>query len=178
MNAPRPQLPRTRKGVIFTGAVMLALGIVIVVGAGSITVLLARIAGFAVLAFGLFQLGSTLIRNGGFNDAPLSELLVAGLVLLVGGIIVLFPESFVSALFSLLGIAILLSGVADLLRANEARSMHEPFTTPLVVAIVTILAGIAVTAMPFAAAELAPMACGITLIANGLSELFLAWQMR
>ena len=28
----------------------------------------------------------------------------------------------------------------------------------------------------FAAAEIAPMACGIALIVNGLSELFLAWK--
>lgn len=175
MNVPQPQIPRSKPGIAVPGIVMIILGIVIVAGAGDITVLLARLVGAAILVYGLFQLGSTLVANQGFQNAPLSEMLVAGLILLVGIIIVMFPASFVSALFSLLGMVILLSGVADLVRARDDVRAESPIPQ-YVIAIATILVGAAVTAMPFAAAEIAPMACGVALIVNGASELFLAWK--
>ena len=111
-------------------------------------------------------------RSGG------QELAGAGVLLLGGLLVALFPSLFAKVLFSALGVLIVLSGLGDIERSRRMVADDDQVERmTLRVGLVTVAVGIGVTVMPSLALRVVPLVCGVALVVDGLSELYLALTM-
>lgn len=175
----RSQIAHNRLSVTLMGALLIFLGATILVNARGLTTYVARLSGFACATYGVVSIGSRLLRASERDEVPFVELASAGVLMLAGAMLALYPGLFTHVLLSLFGMLIIFSGVGDILRARALKAdAEQEVTMSLRIGIVTVAVGVFVTLMPLAAASMLPIACGIALVADGLSELYLALTME
>ena len=165
--------------ITLTGALFIFLGAAILSNAGDVTRFVVRLAGFACATVGaMIFLGRLL--NARMSDAiPFGELALAGLLLLLGMTLLLFPHIFEKLLFSALGVLIILSGLGDIMRSREKTANEEgEEKAALRMGIGLVAVGAFVTLVPSAAVHIVPVVCGIALVVDGLAELFVALEME
>lgn len=168
----------TRFSVTMTGALLIFLGAAILANAGDVTEFVVRLVGFSCAIFAVVIFAGHLMRAQSIDAIPFGELVGAGGLLLLGAVVTLFPSFFAKVLFSLLGVVIVLSGLGDVLRSREMVANDEQLQRiTLRVGIVTIAIGAFVAFVPSAALRVVPVLCGVALVLDGLSEIYLALTM-
>ena len=153
-----------------TAGLMILLGIVLIVFPQLVPALLVRLIGVSLIlsAIGTFALA----RKNGISPGYLE---VAGAVIsAIGGIVLLFAPGFVLSLIpTLLGIFVLVGGITNLLKALDLRrSGYGRWGMPLLMAVLSILAGLFLIFSPMTAIDLSMIAIGVVLIYQGLTALW------
>ena len=160
-------------------ALLLFLGITILFNAGDVTSFVVRLTGFACAAYGVIGIASRVMRAYSLDAIPFEELSLEGVLLLAGMMVVAHPDLFAKVLFSLLGMLIVISGMCDIARSRRRSANEETEErASLRIGIITMSAGVFVMLVPSAAMRVVPVMCGILLIVDGLSELYLALRME
>ena len=168
----------TRFTVTMTGALLVFLGAAILANAGDVTEFVVRLVGFASALFAVVIFVGHVMRAHTLDAIPFEELVGAGVLLFGGTIVALYPGLFAKVLFSVLGILIVLSGLGDILRSRALKAEDEQLQrASLRVGIVTVAIGAFVTFVPSAAVRVIPVICGVALVLDGLSEIYLALTM-
>lgn len=131
-----------------------------------------------ILAFMLTICGAwaiiSVFRNGGPKDGN-TPTLVLGIALLIIPILMFIMPNVVAEFISLLvGILLIVSGMLNCVRSFEIRKdSSNTWKISMVISIIIACAGILLLCNPFAAASLFVQVLGISLIANGISDLLL-----
>lgn len=172
------RIPNSRLSVMVMGALLVIAGIAVIANPGTVSKLLTQLIGVAMVVSGVICAVPSIIRFGGVTSAPPGDLVLGGVQVALGLVVALAPGFFVRFIFTLLGLVIVATGAADLWRANEERKLAlRDWQPEMIIGVVTLIVGILVVVAPFAFATLAAVLCGIALIADGASELYLGWKM-
>lgn len=175
----RANVALSRFTITLMGSLLLFLGATILANAGTVTVFVVRLTGFACALFGVVGIASRVLRAYERDAVPFEELLLAGVFLLAGMVVFLQPHLIANMFFSFLGVLIVVSGLGDIVRARAMTASEEQeHAVSLRIGIATVAAGVFVTLVPSAAMRALPIVCGLTLIVDGLSELYLALTME
>ena len=168
----------TRFSATMLGALLVFLGAAILANTGDVTIFVVRLVGFACVVFAAMTFVGHLLRAHAIDAVPFEELAGAGVLLLSGLLVALFPSLFAKVLFSALGVLIVLSGLGDIERSRRMVADDDQVERmTLRVGLVTVAVGIGVTVMPSLALRVVPLVCGVALVVDGLSELYLALTM-
>lgn len=173
------RIAHTRFTVTMTGALLVFLGAAILSNAGEVTAFVVRLIGCATAAFGVVTLLGHLMRAQSIDLIPFEDVVASGLLIFIGAVVGVFPDMFAKVLFSALGVLVVLSGLGDVARSRTKTADEEDaekFT--LRVGIITIATGIFLTLVPSAAVHALPIFCGVALVLDGLSELYIAMRME
>ena len=172
--------PANRKFfVTLMGALLLFLGGTILLNSGDVTEFVVRLTGFACAAYGVISMAGRVMRAWSLDAIPFEELCLAGILMLTGMAVTLYPLYFSDVIFSLLGLLVVISGMRDIafsIKRGADEELEEK--TALRIGLITVAAGVFVMFVPQAMAHVAPVLCGIVLIVDGLSELYLALRME
>lgn len=173
------QIVHPRYSITLAGALLIFLGGAILSNPGDVTLFLVRLSGFACATAGIVLFIGCLMQASSMDAIPFEELLLAGFLLMFGVALFMFAGSFTKMIFSLFGVLIILSGLGDILRARKMTAEYDQVQrTTLRVGLVTIAAGIFVTIIPTVSYHVVPIICGVTLVIDGLSELFIALRIE
>lgn len=168
----------TRFSVTMTGALLVFLGAAILSNAGDVTAFLVRLMGFSCAMFGAMTFAGHLMKAHALDAIPFEDLAFAGLLVLVGSAVGIFPDLFAKVIFSALGVLIVMSGLGDIARSKTKLADEEgEEKMALRVGIITVAVGAFVALVPSAAMHALPFLCGVALVIDGLSELYLALRM-
>ena len=158
--------------------VMVALGLLLFIWPGKTLELAARILGVALLV------GAVICGVSWYRDRhKVSQnygTLALGIVCAVAAVIVLAaPRGVVTLLPKLIGVAVIVNGVLNLAQALELRRVDGgSWTSSLVMAVLTILAGLFLLVFAFGAMKVAVMVIGGILVYNGASNLWIESRYR
>lgn len=170
---------RPRYSVTLAGALLIFLGGAILSNPGGVTLFLVRLSGFACAISGIMLFAGCLMQASSMDAIPFEELLLAGFLLLFGAALAFFAPMFTKVIFSVFGVLIFMSGLGDIVRARKMTAEYDQVQrTTLRVGLVTIAAGIFVMVIPSVAYHVVPIICGIALVIDGLSELFIALRLE
>lgn len=157
---------------------MLILGLLLFLWPGKTLELAATILGIALLAGAAVSFFSW-YRDRHVVGAGYATLAIALVCLLAGIVVLAAPRGIVSLLPKLIGIAVLLNGILNLAQAAEMRNMGGiRWSSPLVMAVLTIAAGLFLILFSFSAMKAAVMVIGGIFIYNGASNLFIESRYR
>ncbi len=169
----------TRFTVTMTGALLVFLGAAVLSNAGEVTAFIVRLVGCATATFGVVTLLGHLLRAQSIDLIPFEDVVVSGVLILIGAVVGVFPDMFAKVLFSVLGVLVVLSGLGDVARSlTKTADEEEAEKFSLRVGIITIAVGIFLTLVPSAGVHVLPVICGVALVLDGLSELYLALRME
>ena len=158
--------------------VMVALGLVLFLWPGKTLELAARILGVALLV-GAAICGVSWYRDRHKVNRDYGTLAL-GIIALVAGIIVLAaPKGVITLLPKLIGLAVVVNGVLNLAQALDLRRMGGgSWTSSMVMAVITIAAGLFLLFFAFGAMKVAVMVIGGILVYNGVSNLWIESRYR
>lgn len=157
-------LARTKITVLLLGIAETVLGIICLTNPATATVTVAMMVGWVLIFLGAGTLCACLMRD----DGGRFDLVVGGLELALGTLMVIRPAFFVSYLFVLLGILVVITGLTDLVDAGRYRSDGSQINTGMAVA--TIVVGAVMLAAPFFFADMIAIIAGIALVVSGVTE--------
>lgn len=177
MNVFESLFRRTRATVILMGVALLALGIAMFVSPIGATLLVVRIVGWTLAVVGAVTLlGCWRHASEGLRQADL----FVGLVEAVPGVcLIVWPDAFVTVVYVIIGIIVLITGVNDIIEAGVVRrTLGVGWAWRMVAGVVTLLAGLAVVTSPFTMAELVMLVAGLALVFDGITEIVAGVSMR
>lgn len=173
------RLSSTRFTVMLLGALLVFLGGAVLANPGGVTILVVRFIGIVCLLFGAMALVSNLMKAHTLDGIPFGDLALAGALVFIGAMVAMMPAFFAKVLFSLFGVLIIISGLGDIARSHAMVADDDQVERmTLRVGIVTVAIGVFVTVLPSFAIHAIPIICGVALVIDGLSELFLALTMQ
>ena len=157
----------TRLGTIVSGVALAAMGISLFTNPQSAMLTITVMLGWVLVVMGIVSLASALTR---WSVILSTADLYAGIVeLLFGILLVNIPGFFVTWIFILLGIFILVSGLNSLYGANALQALGLPSAgTAKVGAILAIVLGVLVLFSPGLFADTTMVICGIALVYSGI----------
>ena len=173
----RYRFERFSKNNALLSAVMVVLGLVLFIWPGKSLELAAKILGVALLV-GAVVSGISWYRDRQKVGADYTSLAIAIVCLLVGLVVLAAPRGFISMLPKLIGVAVLLNGILNLAQALDMRKRGGAWASPLVMAALTILAGLFLLLFAFGAMKAAVMVIGGVLVYNGASNLWIESRYR
>ena len=161
---------RTKATVILMGVALLVLGVAMFV-----SLLIVRVVGWTLAIVGAVTLANCWRHSSeGLRQADL----FMGLLEAIPGVcLIMWPDAFVAVVYVLIGIIVLVTGVNDVIEANVIRRALG-VGWRMVIGVVTLLAGAAVVASPFAMAELVMLVAGLALVFDGITEIIAGVSMR
>jgi uncharacterized membrane protein HdeD (DUF308 family) len=162
---------RTKLTVVLLGIAQVVLGVIFFMNPAGATVTLVRIVGWLLIFVGGVTIGSGLMRN----DASASDYIIGGLELALGVIMVIRPAFFVTYLFIVIGILVLMTGVGDLLNVGSVQPNGRQVSFGM--AILTLVAGVIMLVAPFFFADMMVMIAGCALVVSGVTEVISGLQM-
>jgi uncharacterized membrane protein HdeD (DUF308 family) len=182
--APRPaddaadvlaRLGRSWTWIMGSAVVTLVPGVLILVWPKETLHVLAVLIGLYLLAMGVFRFVAVFARDG--HGERLSGLLLAVLFLLAGVLCLRNPLQTITALSLIVGVVWLVSGVLTLYTAVASKGLPHRGVL-LGVAVLGIVAGIVVLALPAESAQALTRLLGLWLVLLGLAEaaVALAWR--
>jgi uncharacterized membrane protein HdeD (DUF308 family) len=157
-------------------AAAIAIGVVMVVSRTDAMVLAVRIIAAFLLASGVvsFVVGYKDRQN---NRMPLMG--VNGIVdILVALLIFLFPHFVAGLLVYLIGFALLVFGVFQLVALSSANKVMKVGLMAFVMPVLVLLAGALLLARPAILGTTVGVVAGAALIVYGVSELLSSWKMK
>jgi len=157
----------TKLGTIVSGVALAAMGIILFTNPQSAMLTITVMLGWVLVVMGIVSLASALTR---WSVILSTADLYAGIVeLLFGILLVNIPGFFVTWIFILLGIFILVSGLNSLYGANALQALGLPSAgTAKVGAILAIVLGVLVLFSPGLFADTTMVICGIALVYCGI----------
>lgn len=157
----------TKLGTIVSGVALAAMGIILFTNPQSAMLTITVMLGWVLVVMGIVSLASALTR---WSVILSTADLYAGIVeLLFGILLVNIPGFFVTWIFILLGIFILVSGLNSLYGANALQALGLPRAgTAKVGAILAIVLGVLVLFSPGLFADTTMVICGIALVYGGI----------
>ena len=157
----------TKLGTIVSGVALAAMGIILFTNPQSAMLTITVMLGWVLVVMGIVSLASALTR---WSVILSTADLYAGIVELLFGILLLnIPGFFVTWIFILLGIFILVSGLNSLYGANALQALGLPRAgTAKVGAILAIVLGVLVLFSPGLFADTTMVICGIALVYCGI----------
>ena len=166
------------KNNILLSVVMIILGLLLILWPGKTLEVAAKILGFALLVGAAVSCVSW-YRDRHQSGGDYSSLAV-GILCLLGGLIVLVaPRGFISLLPKLIGVVIVINGVLNLAQAMDMRKMDAGgWIGAVVLAVLTIVAGLFLIFFAFSAMKAAVMVIGGIIIYNGVSNLLIESKYR
>lgn len=149
--------------------VLMLVGLVFILIPGIVFSALGYIVGGALLLFGGMQVVTSLAAHGALGFSG-----VTGVVLAVFGVIVLcFQKTILELIFIVIGILILLDGLAKLLSALAAKAVGQrDWLFLLVWAILVMGFGILILANPFQSSNAVVIFLGISVLVDGLQNFY------
>ncbi|MGW2050523.1 HdeD family acid-resistance protein [Streptomyces sp. NPDC001858] len=170
-------LGRSWTWILGSALVTLVPGILVLVWPDETLHVLAVLIGLYLLATGLFRFVALFALAHEDHGGRLTGLLLAVLYVLAGVLCLRHPLQTIAALSLIVGVLWLVSGILTLYTAIAARGLpHRGFV--LAVAVLGIVAGIVVLALPTESARALTRLLGLWLVLLGLAEaaVALAWR--
>ena len=156
---------RTRIGV--SASAYILLGLALLLFPGAIAEIAPRLIGAVALIYGVTHISS--------YSKPVKDSLKLGIAIIItvaGALLLMNPRFIVSALPTILGLYILLSGAGELRSALDMRSHgYSRWVTSFVLSLIMIIVGIVIIANPFGAIKISLMVFGGAMVASGAAEL-------
>ena len=163
---------------VLLSIVMVVLGLALFFWPGKTLELAARILGIALL-IGAAVSAISWYRGRHRAGADYTSLAIAIVCLIVGLIVLCAPRGIITLLPKLIGIAVLLNGALNLAQALEMRRMGGvSWTSPMVMAVLTMLLGLFLILFAFSAMKVAVMVIGGIFVYNGVSNLWIESRYR
>lgn len=157
----------TKLGAIVSGVALVVMGLILFTNPTTAMMTITVMLGWVLVVMGIVSLASALTR---WSVILSTADLYAGIVeLLFGILLVNIPGFFVTWIFILLGIFILVSGLNSLYGANALQALGLPRAgTAKVGAILAIVLGVLVLFSPGLFADTTMVICGIALVYCGI----------
>lgn len=165
------ELMHRRNGSVAGYIFCIVLGIVICIWPGTILLALCRIAGLAILLFGIYRL---IICAKYGNRMPGAGLLLLGIVLCALGIWILCaPGTFLKLIPVVIGLVLIYHGVKECYTCIQIRrNQDHRWWIGLLLGILAIVFGIFLIRGAFLALEIGMIILGIALIYTGLTGIW------
>ena len=162
---------------VLLSILMIVLGLLLIIWPGKTLEVAAKILGVALLLGGAIS-GFSWFRDRnvmGNNYATLA----LGIMCLIGGVVVFVaPHGVITLLPKIIGVAIAVNGVLNVAQALEMRKMGGDWLSPLIMAALTVVAGLFLVFFAFSAMKVAVMVIGGVIIYNGVSNLLIESKYR
>ncbi len=150
---------------LLRGILLVLFGIYALIESGQTVSTLMSVFGIFVLIFGVLLLSVLVAGNAlGFNY-PTVE---AFMDIVIGTLIIMYPEDMAEIIIILIGAWILLIGIFILISGYQIRDVSPFWLVPFLSGILTILLAILLLANPFGAAKAAVIIIGLLAIISGL----------
>lgn len=151
----------------------IVLGIVICIWPGTILLTLCRIAGLAILLFGIYKVIISIKRNYVVDNGGA---LFLGIVLCALGIWILSaPGTFLKLIPIVIGLVLIYHGVKDIYTCVQFRRSHNPrWWGSLIIGILALVFGVLLIRGAFLALEIGMIIFGIALIYTGVTGLWIS----
>lgn len=157
----------TKLGTIVSGVALAAMGVILFANPTTAMLTITSMVGWVLVIMGVVSLASALTRWSAILSTV--DLYTGILELLFGILLVNIPGFFVTWIFVLLGIFILVSGLNSLYGANALQALGMPNAgTAKAGAILAIVLGVLVLFSPGLFADTAMVICGIALVYCGI----------
>jgi len=165
-----------KKGMLLSALVSLALGLVMILMPGVVQTSLRFFLGGGLTLFGLIEIVSVFIQPSGLLSAGR---MIPGILSLAVGLVFLFRyDTFVSLLWVLMGIAILIDAVYKLQYAFELKQAAVGnWWIHLLTAISSLILAGLLMIQPFSVENAMTVFAGIVLLVNALFDLVLIVMM-
>ena len=163
---------------ILLSILLLLLGLLLFIWPGKTLEIVATILGIGLLVAALVS-GISWYRSKDKADSSYATLALALVLLAVGIIVLVAPEGIVRLLPTLVGIVMIINGILNLAQAMDLRKLNPAHWVPtLVMALLTIAAGLFLVIHSFAVVNAAVMVIGAIFIYDGASNLFIETRYR
>ena len=156
-----------------SAALCILFGLVLLIWPGTTTRIVCMLLGGVLLIYGAFQVVICLMNR---ERTFLSQgMLILGIVLSVMGLwILLRPDMIIMAVPVIVGVVILIHGVHNVIQAVDLqRENYDKWWLALLLGILTVAFGGMLVFNPFAAVEMAVRMIGISLIYDGVSDMWI-----
>lgn len=162
---------RIKSGVMISGIVLLAAGIILLFFPEAMTKTIAYVTAVMLILMGISQIIGYLCSEPG--RGRFSGGMAAGICLLIAGFLIYFrAEAVISVIPIILGIIIVISGVAKLQQAVDLARMKAPrWSTVLATAILNMILGGVIIFNPFSTVMTLLRFVGLGMIYSGLSDI-------
>jgi uncharacterized membrane protein HdeD (DUF308 family) len=166
--------PRLWPLAMLGGVGLFAIGVILIAWPGATGVVLAILAGLAMLWRGMLAMIESLLER----PAPGwgLELLGGLLGIVVGGVVLAWPHQTVLVVAVLLGIYLLVEGLTRMMGELISPTRHRGLG--IVVSVVAIIAGIVVIADPSRSLHVVSKVLGVVLVCVGIVQAFGAFALR
>ena len=174
----KDRFEKLTSGGTLVSIVMIVFGLILLIWPGHTLELAARIVGVGLLVAGAALAFSWYSdrRKGRINGVALAEAVAA---VILGVLLLAAPNTVVSLVPIAVGVVIAVNGLVNLTQALELRKIsYTRWQWPLVLAILTILAGLFLVFNPLKPIKWAVMAIGAVLIFNGVSNLWIGSRYK
>ncbi len=162
---------------VLLSIVMIALGLLLLLWPGKTLEWAAKILGVA------FMLGAVICCFSWFRDRHIHggdyTTLAIGILSLIAGIVVFAaPHGVITLLPRIVGVAIAVNGVLNLAQSLELRKQGGSWLGPVIMAVLTVVAGLFLVFFSFGAMKAAVMVIGGVIVYNGVSNLLIESKYR
>ena len=173
----RDRFARSKLVVVLTGIVMIGLSIAIFLNPIAAVETLVCTIGWVLAGFGIVMMVSAFMTGDPVHNA-LSELVLGALCLILGIGMGVSPRTFVTIVWTFIGVIVLATGVLDVIEAGGARRTGSSLAIPATIAgCLTVVLGAVVIVSPFLFTELAMLVAAIVLMVDGVTELIFGLGM-
>jgi uncharacterized membrane protein HdeD (DUF308 family) len=165
------------KNNVLLSILMVILGLLLIIWPGKTLEWAAKILGIALL------LGAVITCFSWYRDRNIHggdyTLLAIGILCLAAGLVVLIaPHGVITLLPKLIGVAIAVNGVLNLAQSLELRKQGGSWLGPVIMAVLTVVAGLFLVFFSFGAMKAAVMVIGGVIVYNGVSNLLIESKFR
>ena len=162
---------------VLLSILMVILGLLLILWPGKTLEVAAKLLGIALLV------GAAISCFSWYRDRNLPNrsytTLAIGMLCLVAGLVVLIaPRGVITLLPKLIGVAIAVNGVMNLAQAMDMRKQGGSWLGSLIMAALTIVAGLFRVFHSFGAMKAAVMVIGGVIVYNGISNLLIELKYR
>jgi uncharacterized membrane protein HdeD (DUF308 family) len=163
---------------VLLSVLMVVLGLLLIIWPGKTLEWAAKILGIAFMV-GAGICGFSWFRDRHVNGGDYTTLAIGILCLVAGIVIFAAPHGVITLLPKIIGVAIAVNGVLNLAQALDLRKMGgADWIGPVVMAALTVVAGLFLVFFAFGAMKAAVMVIGGVIIYNGISNLLIESKYR
>ncbi len=168
---------RSKAVILLTGIVMVAVGIAVLINPIGALELIVRITGWLSVLYGAILIVPSVMRGNPLQNVTTD--FVLGVVAAVFGLVMgIVPGFVVSFIWTLIGIAILMTGVLDIMEAGRFRRVGSPLGLPATTSgAICVLLGILVILVPLASPTLGMLVAAVALLIDGVTEIIFGLGM-
>ena len=163
---------------VLLSVLMVVLGLLLIIWPGKTLEWAAKILGIAFMV-GAGICGFSWFRDRHVNGGDYTTLAIGILCLIMGLVVFIAPKGVISLLPKIIGAAIVVNGVLNLAQAFDLRKKGgSDWVGPVVLAVLTIVAGLFLIFFAFGAMKVAVMVIGGIIAYYGVSNLLIERRYR